>query len=128
MSTTADPLATLEAHFAAIEKFEIRIPGVPGVFHSKPLTFEESLKLVHALRQTDPARQARMHAELIVAKVETSEGHKAFTGNKHFSAEDRLVRSCPPAALSEIIEQFQQHIEDSTLELEKKSETPGPQS
>lgn len=121
---TSDPLSTLEAHFRSIERFPIAIPGVPGKFYSKPLTFEESLRLVHALREQEPAKQARKHAELIVAKVETEEEHRAFLGDKHFKAEERLVRACPPAAISAIIEQFQEHIEAAALDLEKKSETP----
>lgn len=119
-----DPLSILESHFKALGRFEVRIPGVPGVFFSKPLTMEESLKLLRAINEPNPTKQARMYAELFVAKVETEGGDPAFRRDKHFTAEERILKSVSASSLAGLLDDFTEHLNATAAELEKKSEQP----
>ena len=110
MAKTPSPavslLATLESHFSALQPRKVTIKGLPALFYS-PLTAEQMFKFVAAGAATDPTKQARLFAELLVEAVKLEDGKPAFElvpGGPN--PVDILTRKTAPAIFSSLVKEL----------------------
>ena len=112
---TQSPLDILSGHFDQLERKEITVPGLDFPLFADPLTFEQTLSLVHANKEEAAGKQARKYGAIITATLKKDDGSLAFP----VPVTDLLTK-LPPTCISSIIEQLFDGIEESAEALEKQ--------
>ncbi len=108
-------LDILGSHFESLERKMLTVTGLDFPLYAPALNFEQSLALAHANKEEHAGKQARKYAGIIIGVVETEDGQKAFP----VRIEDLLAK-IPPSAVSEIIEQLFDGLEEAAEALEGK--------
>lgn len=119
--SSKSPLEFLQSHFAALQPRPVEIKGFPFklVFH--PLNAEQSLKLSRGLRETKPAAQALIYAELLVETVKTEDGAQAFPLEKGGpNPIEVLTKGTSPKIFTELVNRLIDWLTGEVEELEKK--------
>lgn len=121
MSTKASPLDFLQNHFESLKPREIEIAGFPFKLTFHPLNAEQSLKLSRGLRETKPALQALLYAELIVETVKLDDGSPAFPlvrGGPN--PVEVLTKKAAPKIFTEMVNRLIDWVTGETEDFEKK--------
>lgn len=117
-------LEKLSQGYKQTTKQKLDVPEIELPLFTKPFNLVDSASIASIAREVDPTQQALRMAKLIVSKVITEDGEKAFWKGTLDKSANLMATSVDPVLITKLYQELQQHglPEDKISELEGKPE------